>query len=189
MRTEFMNQDCLNCKSACCMAEKSFSAVISDREMATLRAAVEADKSLLETVGKNFAYYDKNAKAYKTRSLENGWCVFWNPENCACRIYEIRPLDCKIFPFEYRWFRWIRSPQCPAKNFKKKSVLGNLKQSDPKEIRALKLMHINTPESTKDKLWIFLIRTTPTAKLYALYAFLMDAAKRRAKKLHKKRKA
>lgn len=176
-----MNQDCLNCKSVCCMAGKSYSAVMSEREMQALRSAVKADKELLEIVGEDFSYYDETAHAYKMRKLEDDKCVFWNSETYACRVYDIRPLDCKIFPREYRWFRWMHSPQCPSKNFKKSELLTHLKSRTPSEIRTLKKMHILTPESTKDKIWIFLMRSTPIAKVYVFYAFIFDKTKKTTK--------
>jgi Fe-S-cluster containining protein len=38
--------------------------------------------------------------------LPNGDCVFWSQE--GCRIYPVRPVQCRTFPF---WREYIRSPK------------------------------------------------------------------------------
>ena len=51
--------------------------------------------------------------------LPNGDCVFWAPE--GCRIYPVRPVQCRTFPF---WNEHVRSPRgweqaarrCPGVN-------------------------------------------------------------------------
>ena len=51
--------------------------------------------------------------------LANGDCVFWSP--AGCRIYEVRPIQCRTFPF---WSEYVRSPKgwaavarrCPGVN-------------------------------------------------------------------------
>jgi Fe-S-cluster containining protein len=38
-------------------------------------------------------------------------CVFWNEEKRLCEIYNDRPFDCKMFPFDVMWinneYHWI----------------------------------------------------------------------------------
>ena len=36
--------------------------------------------------------------------LPNGDCIFWSAE--GCRIYEVRPIQCRTFPF---WSEYVRS--------------------------------------------------------------------------------
>ncbi len=51
--------------------------------------------------------------------LANGDCVFWSPT--GCRIYEVRPTQCRTFPF---WHEYVRSTKgwaeatrrCPGVN-------------------------------------------------------------------------
>lgn len=51
--------------------------------------------------------------------LANGDCVFWSPQ--GCRIYEVRPMQCRTFPF---WQEYVRTPRgwleaarrCPGVN-------------------------------------------------------------------------
>lgn len=38
--------------------------------------------------------------------LDTGDCVFWSPE--GCRIYPVRPTQCRTFPF---WGEYVRSPR------------------------------------------------------------------------------
>ncbi|MFP4056586.1 MAG: YkgJ family cysteine cluster protein [Candidatus Brocadiia bacterium] len=44
--------------------------------------------------------------AYSLVELANGDCVFWTPE--GCRIYPVRPVQCRTFPF---WPEYVRSPR------------------------------------------------------------------------------
>ena len=52
-------------------------------------------------------------KPFKTmRKKENSnTCIFWDEKNTLCSIYEHRPYDCKMFPFDIDWidneYRWI----------------------------------------------------------------------------------
>ncbi len=38
--------------------------------------------------------------------LANGDCIFWSP--AGCRIYEVRPTQCRTFPF---WQEYVRTPR------------------------------------------------------------------------------
>jgi Fe-S-cluster containining protein len=43
---------------------------------------------------------------YSLVERENGDCVFWSPE--GCEVYEVRPTQCRTFPF---WHEYVRSPE------------------------------------------------------------------------------
>ncbi|GEM_PF-6865967 len=168
-----MNNDCVNCKSKCCMAGLDYSAVMTKEEVDILENTLSTRPDLRGKLSSEHFYYrDEKIDAYKMRKFENCRCVFWNPETFGCDVYQSRPLDCRIFPLEYRWFRWLHSPQCPSGNFDKNRLLSQFKDFTPKQIRALKLLHIRTPESTKDKLWIFMLKVLPIEFFYAMYVKL-----------------
>ena len=171
-----VTHDCAWCKSMCCKAGYDYSALLTRAENERLRERVKNDPELAAKCAGDFSYFDARVGAYKMRKFADNRCVFWEPSTCACRVYEDRPADCRIFPLEYRWFRWMHSPQCPSKGFEKRGMLRQLDAYAPEQVRHLKLLHIRTPESTKDRLWIFLSKVLPVAALYAFYA------RRRARK-------
>jgi hypothetical protein len=61
-----------------------------------------ADIERLERVGYNrqkFVRYDRHGFArLKNRQK---FCVFYDVEQCCCKIYEHRPLGCRIYPVIY----------------------------------------------------------------------------------------
>lgn len=52
---------------------------------------------------------EKPVKVLKKKS--NSTCVFWDEEKKGCSIYQSRPFDCKMFPFDIRLinneYHWI----------------------------------------------------------------------------------
>jgi Fe-S-cluster containining protein len=64
-------------------------------------------------------YLRKALGADALLELANGDCVFWSP--AGCRIYAVRPTQCRTFPF---WHEYVRSPKgwaavarrCPGVN-------------------------------------------------------------------------
>ncbi len=43
--------------------------------------------------------------------LQNGNCVFYDPNTCRCRVYPVRPTQCVTFPF---WDSNLQSPEAWA---------------------------------------------------------------------------
>lgn len=165
-----MKNDCVSCKSMCCMAGLPYSAVLTREEADAMRMAVLSSPELRKIVDPdNFCTFDEKIGAYKMLKDASNRCVFWNPETCGCRAYSSRPLDCRIFPLEYRWFTWIHSPQCPSKNFSRRLLLAQLDSAPPENVRKLKLLHLLTPESTRDKLWMLALKLLPITACYRLY--------------------
>jgi Fe-S-cluster containining protein len=52
----------------------------------------------------------KSIKTLRTRTNSNA-CIFWDTEKKLCSIYENRPFDCRMFPFDIDWvdgqYHWI----------------------------------------------------------------------------------
>ncbi len=48
----------------------------------------------------------KTLRDYALVEQANGDCVFWSP--AGCRIYEVRPTQCRTFPF---WWEYLRTPK------------------------------------------------------------------------------
>lgn len=53
---------------------------------------------------------NKSIKIIKRKNNSNA-CVFWDEKKKSCSIYESRPYDCRMFPFDIDWvgneYRWI----------------------------------------------------------------------------------
>lgn len=71
--------------------------------------------------GKEFMgrFVRKVMGAWSLVEVPNGDCVFWSPQ--GCRIYAVRPTQCRTFPF---WREYVRSSEaweraaerCPGVN-------------------------------------------------------------------------
>jgi hypothetical protein len=76
-----------------------------------------SDIDRLKNTGKAEGDFLKNIKINGTtiktiRKKENSTtCIFWDEENRLCSIYNNRPFDCKMFPFDIVWtnneYHWI----------------------------------------------------------------------------------
>jgi len=55
-------------------------------------------------------YVRKVMGDYSLIEHPNGDCVFWTPE--GCRVYPVRPTQCRTFPF---WHEYTRSPEAWAR--------------------------------------------------------------------------
>lgn len=77
-----------------------------------------ADVERLEKVGYNrqeFVRYDRHGFVRLKNS--HGSCVFYDPEKCRCKIYEHRPLGCRIYPVIYSQKEGtVVDDLCPMKN-------------------------------------------------------------------------
>ncbi|MGI0089652.1 MAG: YkgJ family cysteine cluster protein [Nitrosopumilaceae archaeon] len=79
--------------------------------------AYPSDLDKLKHMGKSEGDFLKNViikgKTVKTiKKKDNSTtCMFWDEENRLCSIYENRPFDCKMFPFDVFWtdneYHWI----------------------------------------------------------------------------------
>lgn len=76
-----------------------------------------SDLEKLRSVEKSGSEYVKeiaidNAKIHVIKkAIGSKSCVFLNPENNFCSIYENRPFDCRMYPFDIIWindaYHWI----------------------------------------------------------------------------------
>lgn len=104
--------ECQRC-GACCRGEPGYVWVRGNEIRAIARF-------LRLPVGDFARRYVREALgAYSLVELPNGDCVFWSPE--GCRIYPVRPTQCRTFPF---WQEYVQSPRgwrraarrCPGVN-------------------------------------------------------------------------
>lgn len=46
-------------------------------------------------------FCEPNATGVQLKTRTDGTCVFFDPERKLCGIYELRPFDCRMFPFDF----------------------------------------------------------------------------------------
>jgi Fe-S-cluster containining protein len=89
---------CHNCKGIPCCTDFQFP-YVSDEQADIIRNTYNID----------FKFTKVNAPNNDTPELviinkpETNECIFWNKEN-GCSIYEKRPFDCRLFPFDIYLF-------------------------------------------------------------------------------------
>ena len=73
----------------------------------------------LDLIKKNYSYSDylktieiNGESVTAIKKKENSTeCVFWNSSTGGCKIYEFRPMDCRLYPFDIQYvdgsYHWI----------------------------------------------------------------------------------
>ena len=85
----------------------------------------DADTQLLKELGypfEDFAFYDK--KGFARLKNRKGCCVFYDSKIKKCKIYENRPLGCRIYPIIFSEEEVIVDNICPMKNTVSKRELN-----------------------------------------------------------------
>lgn len=85
-----------------------------DREADAIETATELQRS-------EFADLVKDASEVKSIKVKGGHCYFYNRTNGHCNIYDHRPFDCRMFPFDiikhhngdFFWILYVEL--CPIK--------------------------------------------------------------------------
>ena len=75
------------------------------------------DLEKLKEIGKSNNHFVEEliikSKPFKTirKKGNSNACIFWDEKTNFCSIYEHRPYDCRMFPFDIEWinneYRWI----------------------------------------------------------------------------------
>jgi len=88
---------CDSCEGNCCIGE-SGNIWVNKTEINNLANFLDVD---LEQLAQK--YIEKRGYNYSIRELklseDNYACIFFNLEKKACSIYEVRPSQCRSFPF------------------------------------------------------------------------------------------
>ncbi len=117
---------CADCPSHnnCCVRARPLGRVVESPFL--LQRETEKIKEVFGIEVKNFANITADADGSKHFSLKDkdDGCIFY--KNGACTVYNFRPLDCKIFPFDIiedvsgSFFWIVYTELCPVKfNFLK----------------------------------------------------------------------
>jgi len=95
--------ECVRC-GRCCRGEPGY-VWVRELEVASLA------RFLKLSVGEfKASYLRRELRDYALVEMANGDCVFWSP--AGCRVYQVRPVQCRTFPF---WWEYLRSPQAWAR--------------------------------------------------------------------------
>jgi len=96
---------CGNCSSKPCCSDFAAPMLFMD----DLKKLKEIDK-LDSRFVKELMIDNKPLKIIKKKENSNT-CILWDEKKNACSIYEHRPYDCRMFPFDIDWvddeYRWI----------------------------------------------------------------------------------
>jgi len=96
---EGLRFECTRC-GGCCRGEAGY-VWVDDLEVALMARCLELGVAEFART-----YLRKVSGAYSLHELANGDCIFWSP--AGCRIYEVRPTQCRTFPF---WHEYVGSPR------------------------------------------------------------------------------
>lgn len=96
---------CGNCNHKNCCTDSAVPLVFPDEleKIKSIDPKYSEHTKLITIKGKQIAAIDK-----KKNSTE---CVFWDSNTGGCSIYESRPIDCKLYPFDILYldnsYHWI----------------------------------------------------------------------------------
>lgn len=117
----FDENACKNCGGRCCTGESGF-IWINDTEISALARYFGLSNDRLKNT---FMIKINGRYSLIEKPYENGYaCVFFDEKSKNCSIYELRPAQCKSFPF---WHYFLENldelkEQCPGICFNKASL-------------------------------------------------------------------
>lgn len=113
--------ECTDC-GYCCTGEPGV-VFISDQEITALAAWLQQDEDAVRTEYVR-SYEDQSC----LREEPNGDCCFFDGR---CRIYPVRPHQCRTYPF---WLQNLRSPEAWARTCAECPGIGRGRWYSPEEI-------------------------------------------------------
>ena len=93
MIKQFIPQEyCLKCRVCCRFSEEGsiWSPILLDGEM---------DKLLEHRIPPSFFSYDKRIRLQSQPRQDNFTCSFFDSGDNKCKIYDLRPFECQLYPF------------------------------------------------------------------------------------------
>lgn len=115
--------ECTNCGN-CCTGEPGVVA-INAGEITALAEWLQRDEKAVRA-----DYVWTHGDGYRLREEPNGDCCFFDGR---CRIYPVRPKQCRTYPF---WFRNLRSPEAWERTCRECPGIGQGRWYAPDEIIA-----------------------------------------------------
>ena len=100
-KQSFSDSVCSKCSQKCCSFHKK------NNPEATL--SYNEVKRIEQATGHSDFYEEKQScfadtSYYKLKVTSNNDCVFYDTQKEICTIYDIRPMDCKLYPFDFDAF-------------------------------------------------------------------------------------
>lgn len=96
---------CDSCKTKSCCTDFA-GPILFPTDLDKLQCIGKLENNFVE----NIIIENKTIKKLKKKNNSNV-CVFWDAEKKNCSIYENRPFDCRMFPFDIDWvdneYHWI----------------------------------------------------------------------------------
>ncbi len=92
----FNQEACNDCKGKCCNGEKG-NIWVNKNEITAIAAFLKVDAKKFIS-----SYLRKNGYRYSIKELKTGnnyACLFFDTEKNGCGIYDVRPEQCKTYPF------------------------------------------------------------------------------------------
>jgi len=114
--------DCARC-GGCCRGEPGFVWVRAP-EIAAIAQTLGMDVTAFTEQFCRPAFGDVSLNEHP-----NGDCVFWSDQ--GCRIYPVRPVQCRTFPF---WNEYVRSPRAWKRAGKRCPGVGSGRRYSAHEI-------------------------------------------------------
>ncbi len=92
----FNQNACNECKGKCCNGEKG-NVWVNKNEITAIAGFLEIEPKKFIS-----GYLRKNGYRYSIKELKTGSnyaCLFFDTEKNGCGIYDVRPVQCKTYPF------------------------------------------------------------------------------------------
>ena len=105
----FDENKCSSCGGKCCIGESGY-IFVSIMEIENIAKYLQIDidefiKQYTRKIGSRFSLVEKP-------HISGRACIFFNDNNKKCDIYELRPSNCRSFPF---WDIFKNNPKCVAR--------------------------------------------------------------------------
>jgi len=109
----FDESACATCNGHCCIGESGYIWVSPD-EIVAIAAKLEIEVELFKR-----EYLEKVGYKYSIKEVKKGEsyeCLFFDSGISGCSIYDVRPTQCRTFPF---WDYFLKNPkeagkECPG---------------------------------------------------------------------------
>lgn len=97
---------CGKCNGKCCTSEKPSYLWVNEREIAALSEHLNLS---VDEFKKHYLYQVDNEWTVKDLKAKGRYqCVFLDDETGKCEIYQVRPEQCKTYPY---WNRFKKHPE------------------------------------------------------------------------------
>lgn len=122
--------NCVNAKASCCSNPAVDSPMLLPNEVLEIAKSTNIESSkFVEKIDFALMHNDNTLKSlYQMKRQDNSAaCYFY--KNCKCSIYDIRPIDCRIFPYDIKlekdgnyYLVYYTTNNCEIKNLDLKSL-------------------------------------------------------------------